>query len=220
MGHFALPTGAEDKDGPRREWSSDWDEYVGSVAASSFDEPSWLEPNLRDGRARPIARMEAIVLVVVCVDGSDRTVLVRSGDGHGPSSCGVPLPFFGQRCPMPNVPATEHGVWSSTLDQALAGAPFNTEEVRQLVQDSPRVTGDLVLQGVEWTVTYVRLEFGVKVAQYFVDSDDAPLGRVADELMWMSAADFTSEMRAAAREAGVAGHLMLWPVENVDGLPF
>ena len=178
MGHFALPTGAEDKDGPRREWSSDWDEYVGSFAASGFDEPSWLEPNLRDGRARPAATMEAIVLVVVCVDGSGRTVLVRSGDGHGPSSCGVPLPFFGQRCPVPNVPATEHGIWSSTLDQALAGASFDTEEVRHLVQESPRVTGDMRIQGIGWTVTYVRLDFGVKEAQYFADTDtdDDPLG--------------------------------------------
>ena len=36
----------------------------------------------------------------------------------------------------------------------------------------------------------------------------------------MSATDFTSEMRAAAQEAGVAGHLLLWLVESVDGLAF
>ena len=86
MGRFPPPVETADDGDPRRAWSSNWDEYVGSVEASSFDESSWLEPNLRDGRARPAATMEAIVLVVVCVDGSDRTVLVRSGDGHGPSS--------------------------------------------------------------------------------------------------------------------------------------
>ena len=149
MGRFPPPVATAEEDGPRRAWTGDWDEYAGAAAATGFAEPSLQEPNLRDGRARPTARMEAIVLVVVCVDGPDRTILVRSGDGHGPSSCGVPLPFFGQPCPLPNVPATEHGVWSSTLDQALAGTPLNTEEVRHLVQNSPRETGDLALQGVE-----------------------------------------------------------------------
>ena len=60
----------------------------------------------------------------------------------------------------------------------------------------------------------------MKVARYFVDSDDAPLSRAADELAWMSATDFTLERRTATREAGIAGHLMLWLVESVGGLAF
>ena len=153
--------------------------------------------------------MEAVVVVVVCMDGPDRTVLVWSGDGQGSSGCSILLLLFGQCHPLANVPATEHGIWSLTLDQALASMLLNMEEVRCCIQDGPCTTGHLTLQGIEWMVTYVQLEFDMQTAKHFVDEDSTLLNQAADELMWMSTMDFMLELVAATQAAGTVGQIML-----------
>ena len=49
----------------------------------------------------------------------------------------------------------------------------------------------------------------MQTAKHFVDEDGTLLNRAADELTWMSAADFTPELLAATRAAGTVGQIML-----------
>ena len=213
-----VPETESDDGEPTRKGS--WSAYVKAIHELELRVPSQLEPNLRDGRTRDPTAMDALVVVVVReVESLSREILVWESDARRPAGRAFLFPLFGQRHPVPGTPSDEHGYESPALAQALTGMALDDgNSQKRAVQGAPRVSREVRMFSIEWTVTYVRLNFDRVAAVGLIDLDEVV--EYGDKFAWRSPNGFSQEERKVMQQGGLAGDALLWLLEEEQGRVF